>query len=116
MLVKPCNLTQELMLSTCNPMPSFERTLPETKAPLPADPTLPPCGRNLDFLFESPATFTNLGRHGKHPIPQFRGILDPLASPALKNDEPMRGPNTVVIFNEDEVDPKLNKVPGLYLL
>ena len=27
--VKPCNLTQQSMLSTCNPMPSFERALPD---------------------------------------------------------------------------------------
>ena len=60
-------------------------------APLPADPALPPLGRNPDFLFESPAVFANRRRHGKHPLPQFLGILDPLAPPIPKHNEPVGG-------------------------
>ena len=81
-------------------------------APLPADPALPPRGRNPDFLFESPAVLANRRRHGKHPLPQFPGILDPLASPTLKHNEPVRGPDAVVILNQYEVDPKLDEVGG----
>ena len=58
----------------------------------------------------------NLRRHGKHPLPQVLGVPDPPASPALKHNEPVGGPDAVVILNEDEVDPKLNEVPRLHLL
>ena len=72
--------------------------------------------QNSDFIFDSPAVLANLRRHGKHPLPQFLGILDPLASPALKHNEPVGGPDAVVILNQDEIDPKLNEVPRLHLL
>jgi hypothetical protein len=85
-------------------------------AALPADPALPLLGRNPDFIFESPAVLANLRRHAKHPLPQFLGILNPLASPALKHNEPVGGPDPVVILNQDEVDPKLDDVPGLHFL
>ena len=49
---------------------------------LPADPSLPPLGRNPDFIFESPAVLANLRGHGEHPLPQVLGILDPLAPQA----------------------------------
>ena len=32
---------------------------------LPADPSLPPLGRNPDFIFESPAVLANLRGHGE---------------------------------------------------
>ena len=93
----------------------MHRAVPAMAA-LPADPALPLLGRNPDFIFESPAVLANLRRHGKHPLPQFLGILNPLAPPTLKHNEAVRGPDAVVILNQDEVDPKLDEVPRLHFL